>query len=42
VPLYGDSDVLVSYGVERISNVNLVADVDRTNQLLKLELRYRY
>ncbi len=42
VPLYGDSDMLVSYGVERISNVNLVADVDRTNQLLKLELRYRY
>jgi hypothetical protein len=42
LPVYGDLNAQASYGVERISNLNLVEDVDRTNQLLRLELRYRY
>lgn len=42
VPVYGDVDAQVEYGVEKISNLNLVDGAQRTNQLFKLELRYRY
>lgn len=42
MPLYGDVDGQAEYGIERINNFNLVAGAPRTNQLLKLELRYRY
>lgn len=42
LPLHGDLDARIGYGVERISNLNLVDGVERTNQLLKIELRYRY
>lgn len=42
LPLYGDLDAQASYGIERINNLNLVDGVDRTNQLLRFELRYRY
>jgi hypothetical protein len=42
VPLYRDWDAHLAYGWETIRNFNLVPDDDRTNQLLRLELSYRY
>jgi len=42
LPVYGDLDAQLVYGIERISNLNLTAGVDRTNQLVRFELRYRY
>ena len=42
MPLHDTIDAQLGYGIERVSNLNLVEGVDRTNQLLKLELRYRY
>lgn len=42
VPLVDDLDTQLMYGVEGIRNVNLSAGQHRTNQIMKLELRYRY
>lgn len=42
LPLSTDLDALLGYGIERVSNLNLVAGVERTNQLLKFEMTYRY
>ena len=42
LPLFGDTDARVMYGVEKIENVNLSAGINRTNQLALFELRYRY
>ncbi|BCS51988.1 capsule assembly Wzi family protein [Geobacter sp. SVR] len=42
LPVYGDIDARLSYGVERVSNFNLVEGVNHTNQLAMFELRYRY
>jgi hypothetical protein len=42
LPIYGDLDGQLLYGVEKISNLNLVESVTRTNQLATFELRYRY
>ena len=42
LPLYGDMDVQMGYGIEKIANLNLVAGDERTNQLVKFELKYRY
>ena len=42
LPVHGDVDAQIEYGVEKISNFNLVDGAERTNQILKLELRYRY
>lgn len=42
LPIYGDVDGKLLYGIERISNLNLVAGAQRTNQLVSFELRYRY
>ncbi|MHB8121793.1 MAG: capsule assembly Wzi family protein [Desulfuromonadaceae bacterium] len=42
LPLYGDMDAQLGYGIEKITNLNLIAGVERTNQLVKFELRYRY
>ncbi len=42
LPLYGEVDMNLLYGIEKIKNVELVAGDDRTNQLFKMELRYRY
>jgi hypothetical protein len=41
-PLHGELDMNLMYGLERIENFNLVAGVERTNQVLKVELSYRY
>ncbi|NVN91129.1 MAG: capsule assembly Wzi family protein [Desulfuromonadales bacterium] len=42
LPVRGDIDAQIGYGFEKINNLNLINGVDRTNHLLKLELRYRY
>ena len=41
-PLIGDLDANLMYGWERINNFNLVAGAKQTNQLLKVDLSYRY
>jgi hypothetical protein len=42
LPIYGEIDGQMLYGIEKISNLNLVDGARRTNQLISLELRYRY
>lgn len=42
LPLYGDIDAQMGYGIEKITNLNLVPGDERTNQLVKFELKYRY
>ncbi|HEY3309426.1 MAG TPA: capsule assembly Wzi family protein [Desulfuromonadaceae bacterium] len=42
LPIYGNIDSKVLYGIEKISNLNLVGGAERTNQILAVELRYRY
>ena len=42
LPLYGDIDLDLMYGWERINNVDLVGAAKRTNQLLSVDLQYRY
>ncbi|MBK5276428.1 MAG: capsule assembly Wzi family protein [Desulfuromonadales bacterium] len=42
LPIHGDVDGQLLYGVEKISNLNLVEGAVRTNQLVSFELRYRY
>ena len=42
VPVYGDVDGQMLYGIERIDNLNLAEGATRTNQLATFELRYRY
>jgi hypothetical protein len=41
-PLHEKFDCGLMYGLEGINNFNLVAGVKRTNQLLKVDLSYRY
>lgn len=42
LPVYGNIDAKIGYGTEKISNVNLVDGMERTNQLATFELKYRY
>lgn len=42
LPVYGDIDAQFGYGIEKIANLNLVDGQERTNQLMKFELRYGY
>ena len=42
MPLYGDIDMNLLYGWERINNFNLVEGVNRTNQIVKFDVSYRY
>jgi hypothetical protein len=42
LPVYGDLDAKFGYGIEKITNLNLVDGIDRTNQLVTIELSYRY
>jgi hypothetical protein len=41
-PLYGDLDLGLMYGWENIENFNLEQGTKQTNQLMKLDLNYRY
>jgi hypothetical protein len=42
LPLYGDTDINLMYGWERIHNFNLVQGDNRTNQIVKVDISYRY
>ena len=42
LPIYGDMDMNLMYGYERINNMNLVGGVKQNNQLFKVDLSYRY
>jgi hypothetical protein len=42
MPLYGDMDLNLTYGYEKITSFDLVLGVNQTNQLSTMELRYRY
>ncbi len=42
LPLTADLDAQLGYGIEQISNLNLTEGVDRTNHLVKFEVRYKY
>ena len=42
LPIHGDMDGQLLYGIEKIDNLNLVAGSIRTNQLATFEFRYRY
>jgi len=35
-------DAQLGYGIEKVSNLNLVSGVEQTNQLVKFEMTYRY
>lgn len=41
-PIYGDMDMNIMYGWERINNLNLLRDEKRNNQMLKVDLTYNY
>ncbi|HJV36780.1 capsule assembly Wzi family protein [Geomonas sp.] len=42
LPVYGQWNALLSYGIEWVDNYNLQPGVDRTNQVARVELTYRY
>jgi hypothetical protein len=42
LPLYGDIDMKLMYGWEKINNFNLVGGENRTNQVFKVDVSYRY
>jgi hypothetical protein len=42
LPIAQSLDIGLMYGWERIHNLNLVGGVNQTNQLLNIEVRYRY
>lgn len=42
LPVRGDIDAEIMYGWERINNLNLVEGDNRSNQLVRFDLRYRY
>ena len=42
LPLSEGLDAQLGYGFEKVNNLNLDGGVERTNQLVKFEVRYRY
>lgn len=42
MPVFGDMDTTLRYGVEQITNVDLVGSADRFNQLFLVDVSYRY
>jgi len=42
LPLYGEWDADLMYGWERVKNVDLVEGASRTNQVVRIDLSYRY
>ena len=42
LPMAADLDAQLGYGIEKITNLNLVEGSERGNQLLKFEVRYKY
>jgi hypothetical protein len=42
IPVYGNLDTELMYGWEHVNNVNLIGGAERTNQLFKVDLAYKY
>ena len=42
LPVTGDWNALLGYGVERVDNLNLQQGATRTNQIVRAELSYKY
>jgi hypothetical protein len=42
LPVYGDIDAQIGYGIEKINNLDLVDRRDGTNQIATFALKYRY
>lgn len=42
LPFSAELDAQFGYGIERINNLNLVDGVERTNQLVRFEIKYKY
>jgi len=42
LPIHGDFDMQLMYGWEQIHNMNLIGGMNRTNQLVTVDLSYRY
>jgi hypothetical protein len=42
LPLSADLDAQLGYGIEKVTNLNLVSGTGQTNQLVKVELRYSF
>ncbi len=42
LPVYGEFDLNTMCGWERVNNFNMVAGATRTNQIVKIDLNYRY
>jgi hypothetical protein len=42
LPLYGNFDAELMYGLEWVSNMNLIAGENRTNQIFRLDVSYKY
>jgi hypothetical protein len=42
LPVYGDFNMNLMYGWEKVNNLNLVGGVQRTNQIVEVDLNYRY
>lgn len=42
LPLTAELDAQLGYGIEKVANLNLVDGVNRTNQLVKFDIRYKY
>lgn len=42
LPVYGDVDMNLLYGWERVDNYNLISGNDQTNHLFRMDLSYRY
>ncbi len=41
-PLTAELDARIGYGIEKITNLNLTDGVERTNQMVKFEIKYKY
>lgn len=42
LPLHGDADMNIMYGWENVKNVDLIPGERRTNQVVRVEISYRY
>ena len=41
-PLTAELDAQIGYGIEKVTNLNLVDGAERTNQMVKFEIKYKY
>lgn len=41
-PLTAELDAQIGYGIEKVTNLNLMDGAERTNQMMKFEIKYKY